>query len=123
MFQGGEIWDGACRPYAASTINNSLLQEGTAEEIAIASIVQSTWTRENGDDAITGRQLATPTGIYLSYPPIELNAGLRPQLFSWYLSASALPSETVVLSPASRDLVTEQSVYTISSSVRINRSG
>ena len=97
------------------------LQEGTAEEVAITSAVYSVWTRTNQSgpwSSITGRHLATPTGIFLSYPPIELSPGLRPQLFSWYVGAAALRSGAIALSPSSDDLVTREPVYTASMAVR-----
>lgn len=59
------------------------------------------------------RHLATPTGIYLSFPGVELVPSFNPQRMPWYLS-SFVHGGQLTLSPARQDPLGVGTIYSAS---------
>ena len=59
------------------------------------------------------RHLATPTGIYLSFPGVELVSSFNPQRMPWYLS-SFVHGGQLTLSPARQDPLGVGTIYSAS---------
>jgi len=57
--------------------------------------------------------MATPSGLYLTYPPAHISPDFMPSRTEWYLTARAHPSR-LTLSPPHGDPLQEGSAITLS---------
>lgn len=98
------------------------IQGSIADEVAITSIAGTRWMKSQlryqiESIPIARRHLATPSGVYLTYPSIELSTSFVPRYLSWYISAVNTPYK-LSLSPAISDVLGVGVIYTASYAIR-----